>query len=193
MKNRSQKGFAITHVLLLIITLAVVFGVGWYVYQSGKDKNDKKADVISSKSSTTKNAELLTLHDLIGNFSVKYPSTWKLKSSVSGSKADLNFASENTLSSPTGTILTLNTGPGGFGGACEPKPSDVPFKAGNECVTTETLSSEKLSVNNLYDKTGDGTGKAKLSEVDLVTLHLANVKGEPEYVITASSGVRETS
>ncbi len=184
-KARQDKaGFSVVEALIIIIVIGVLGFMGWTVYHA---RNNTHTTVTSS---TTPSADTTPLTqeyvDTNGNFSIKYPKSWKL--AVGDTiRTPGSEKSNATLTSPTGTILTLKTDWGGKGGYCPPAGTDKPFQAGNACASEEILSSEPLSsVTNVYYPVQDNTSTAspyKQSTIVLTTTHYADPSGASTYII----------
>lgn len=127
--------------------------------------------------------------DTFGNFTVKYPPGWIVKSKTTKNNGEL-YGKETTLTSPKGTVLHLDSDLGGRGGGCTPAPTDKPFKKGNVCSTYEYLSSELLPIKNVYypkevlEADKDSVHYAyEPTDIMLVTSHIGYSDGTSTYVI----------
>jgi hypothetical protein len=79
--NKDQKGFTLVESLLVVITLALVVGVGFYVMNANKDKKNDTATTSNKTSEKTKpvadpTADWASYTSPLGKFSVKYPKSW---------------------------------------------------------------------------------------------------------------------
>lgn len=143
----------------------------------------------TNKSETNSNSiykDWKTYEDKSGNFVVKYPAEWKIKTSTN-KQGDLTTV-QTTITSATGTVVNLNTDAGGKGGQCEPRKTDEAFKTGNLCPSWEYLSQEVLNVKNVYYTKSTASGdEVKFdtlpAKVYLVTKHFATPEGKSSYVI----------
>jgi hypothetical protein len=79
--QKNQKGFTLVEGLLVVIALALVVGVGFYVMNANKDKKD---DTVTSTSQTVKKTkpavdptlDWTSYSSPLGKFSLKYPKSW---------------------------------------------------------------------------------------------------------------------
>lgn len=81
--NKDQKGFTLIEGLLVVIALALVTGVGFYVINANKDKKD---DTVTSASTSKTSEKTKSVADptsdwapytsTSGKFSLKYPKAW---------------------------------------------------------------------------------------------------------------------
>ena len=78
--NKNQKGFTLVEGLLVVIALALIVGVAFYVMNANKDKKDDKVTTPSSTSKTQAvadpTANWTSYSSPLGKFSVKYPKAW---------------------------------------------------------------------------------------------------------------------
>ena len=182
--------------LAIIILLGASAGALYMLFnQKAPEAKPQSTDTrqTSTQSKTDKTIELdKTYVDTTGKFSVKYPSTWKVKTET-GIQGDPNSpTTTSTLTSPAGTVLNLRSDWGGRGGMCEPEATDKPFAAGNVCPTIQTLTAETLPVDNVYyadTEVGASSSKStyKQAAVVLVTEHWADTKGVSQYVVGVAS------
>ena len=190
--NKHGSGFAVLEAILILIILGLIGTVGWVVY---KNQVKNSSAVTDTSASPTKNATPITTKldktytDEVGSFSVKYPSTWQIKTNIDSSDPQ-HRSSITTMTSPSGTVLNLNADWGGRGGACEPNATDVAFKAGNNCPTLEYLSSKAVPLTTVYEgisttnpTTGNSTTTYKLADIRLVTLRYADTNGVSTYTV----------
>jgi hypothetical protein len=189
--KKSDDGFSHIEALLVIVIAIVIAGVGFYVYHARNNSN-KSYTSAANASTTTKPAVKpkatvpnKTFTDPIGKFSVDYPSDWKIVTATS-TQGDQQ-TSQATLTSPSGTVLNLNSDWGGRGGDCQPADSDKPFQVGNTCPTLEYLSSVKVPINNVYyskiQPTVNDSVTYAISNIVLTTSHYEDPGGVSDYLI----------
>lgn len=189
-KNKASDGFGVVGVLVLVISVGIVGFAGWTVYKAQtKTATDTQSSTQSSKDVQQKSVTLSkTYTDSVGNFAVKYPASWSLKSSSDTSEPDM-ATSDATITSPSGTVLRLASNGGGRGGVCGPDPSEKPFIAGNTCPSIEHLSSEVVPISDVYylSKTikadGNSSNVYKKSTIVLTTTHYMDEAGKQQYVV----------
>ncbi len=94
--NKDNNGFAAAEVLLVVVILALIGAVGWFVY-----KDHHKSDTSQGSTSSQNVALTQTYIDTSGWFTLKYPSTWDDITVKAGTTVD---------EGPTGmpTVLTSN-------------------------------------------------------------------------------------
>ena len=195
--RKNSKGFGIVELLIILLVIGLLGFGGWYVYHSredkaaSKDKNESRVEQANQQQTLDKKYS-----DITGNFSVMHPSTWEVQTATNNSDPDLP-STTTTLTSPAGTVLKLNSDWGGRGGGCEPAADDEPFKAGNACPTIEYLSSEKVSIENIYyaaEEVVSSEGVVtkyiyKPGTIVLTTSHYADREGKSIYMV----GLRESN
>lgn len=189
-KNKSSDGFGVIGVLVIVIAVGVIGFAGWTVYKTqSKTSTNTQNSTESTKDTQSKTVTLAkTYADKVGNFSVKYPESWILKSSSDTSDPN-TVSSTATLTSPSGTVLNLASDMGGRGGACLPEESEKPFTPGNTCPSIEYLSLEVVPITNVYyyftSTQANGTSKNVYdkSTIVLTTTHFMDEKGKQQYVV----------
>jgi hypothetical protein len=192
---KNSTGFSVIEALLLLIVVGILGFTGWFLYHSQKVVTK---DYTSTKTNTQPTSTIKlnkTYVDQTGNFTVKYPSTWKTQTSTSTQGGADYPITSTTLTSPAGTTLHLRSDWGGFGGGpCIPAATDAPFKAGNKCVSWEYLSSETLPIHSVYyasdngpDASGEITFSYKPSTIVLTTMHYSDPQGASQYIIGITS------
>jgi hypothetical protein len=91
MKIKDRGGFSAVAALLIIVLIGIIGGTGWYVMQANKKTNDalnnaglgtvakasKKKQTTPPPSQADPTANWIAYSSKDGNFSLKYPSTWK--------------------------------------------------------------------------------------------------------------------
>jgi hypothetical protein len=196
MRNREQ-GFGHVVAILAVVLVLVVGFTGWRVWDTNK-KKQQKTDTTQTTSNeislTTPQTNKKTYNDPIGKFSAEYPENWTLESEVFDVDKDYT-SSKATLTSPSGTVLNLNSDWGGKGGGCEPAPGDTPFAAGNTCASWEYLASEDTDIRNVYYPTEvrkeDGSIEftyENTADIQIVTMRFGNPNGSDQYLV----GLRES-
>ncbi|MCK9641744.1 MAG: hypothetical protein M0R39_17715 [Prolixibacteraceae bacterium] len=174
MKNSKQQGFGVVEAILIIVIIGIIGGAGWYVWSSQQKHYDNidgtTAPTSTQPTPTTTPSDTYT--DSVANFSVKYPTTWKLVT-TKATQADLPTVS-TTITSPTGTKLLLKTDYGGKGGYCEPKPQDKPYQAGNTCPTAENFSKTAI---------GETTYGSSYQKGQKIPIYLVESRYESKYMI----------
>jgi len=194
-KLKNSLGFSAVEVLLILIVIGILGFTGWFVYHSQKVVNTDHASTKTNSQPVSTIKLNKTYLDQTGNFTVKYPSSWKAQTSNSTQGGADYPITSTTLTSPVGTILNLKSDWGGFGGGpCIPAATDAPFKAGNKCVSWEYLSSETLPIDNVYyasdngpDASGEITFSYKPSTIVLTTMHYSDPEGTSKYIIGIKS------
>lgn len=91
MKN--QRGFAILEAVLILVIIAIVGGVGWYVVKQNKDKDQSKTETSSSSAPQEPSLQEIETLDTSdwknytddGGYTFSYPSDWSLDTSTEGS------------------------------------------------------------------------------------------------------------
>lgn len=133
-----KKGFALTHIILIIVLILAVGGTGWYVWQA-KNKTTKTLDTTAREAGnaakqekktetkpTTKTADpyagwksYTTKYD---KMIFKYPSDMVLTdtshASVAGEDNVTPGVDTIKLNSATGFTISIQAGLGGIGGGC---------------------------------------------------------------------------
>lgn len=187
---KNQKGFSAIEAVVVLFIAAVIGLVGWYVYKA-KNDTDKNLRPNTSKTKVRSvNTLSKTYKNEYGNFTVKYPASWKLSTDFKNNNGEIS-----NLTSPSGTKLVLRADKGGKGGMCEPAATDKPFRPGNSCNTREYLSAEKLnSIDNVYyarltSVDGETPAEYEKADIMLVTSHFADTEGKSKYIVglTAST------
>lgn len=187
---KDADGFSVIEALLIVVVVCILGFTGWYVWHArsvGNSLYTPNTTGSSASSGTNTYAGWKTYTSSADHFSLKYPSRWILDTNNAPSR-EVGYDSA-TLTSPSKTVLNLYADSGGKGGMCTPAPQDVPFKKGNSCTTLEYLTSEKLSVGNLYyedvvPNTSPAKFVSKQASVYLVTTHYADQDGVPSYGIS---------
>lgn len=87
--NKNEKGFGLIETLLVIIALALVVFVGYYIYQNQQDSKEeavmpKSVSAKTVESETDPTEDWKTYTSTAGKYTLKYPSTW-----VTASNPDL--------------------------------------------------------------------------------------------------------
>lgn len=192
LKNKSSDGFGVVGVLVLAISVGVISFAGWTVYKAQTKTQTATNTQTSTQSTKDVQQKTVTLSktytDSVGNFAVKYPASWSLKSSTDTSEPEM-ASSDATITSPSGTVLRLASNWGGRGGMCEPEPSEKPFIAGNTCPSIEYLSSEVVPISNVYYSSttikadGNSSNVYKKSTIVLATTHYMKPNGKQQYVV----------
>lgn len=187
--DKKDAGYRLTEVVLVLVALTLVGFTAWYVRQSQQETNSNyQISKVTPPPKHVKTSQAPALDATFtakaGNFSVKYPSSWKLtvKSDVV-TKTGLDTTA--ALTSQNNTILTLHADAVQRGGGCMPAAADKPFKAGNACESWEFLSAEPLAIKNVYTLGSDAKGAQKVvpETVSLVSAHYANKQGAATYLL----------
>jgi hypothetical protein len=170
MKLQNQKGFSALIIVLLIALVGVIGFVGWRMYDSSQQNKNSQTSVID------KNEGWLSYTDPVGNFTIRYPDNWSLKTDPVDTTNSMTRAK---LTSPSGVVLNMITQPLGLGGGlCYPDADDKPFQPNNECQSIQDLSSEKLNTAIHITDYKDETGRTLVKgNVYLITRHYSNPKG----------------
>lgn len=184
MKSQNlQKGSA--HLIIIIVLAVVVLGLlGFVFWQNFVNTDDSNQSQTAQDESSTNPDLPETYTSEFARFTIKHPSDWTLIKKVVNDE-DPVFSSEgSSLTSPSGTVLTLRADNGGRGGTCGAAAGDEPFSAGNACSSQEFLSIEKLSIENVYERTNvpNNFDTEKVS-VYLITKRYASTDGVSSYVI----------
>ncbi len=190
-----QSGFSVIEALLIVLVVAALVATGFVVYQRHNNTSAKNSAATTPNQTTVQSQNTVaqsaptnpydgwtTYTSSDGEFNIKYPPTWHLRTASEGPPVPI-------LVSPSNTMLYVYADNGGKGGWCSPRPSDVPFQKGNACTTLEYLTSEKLPVDNLYymDEVPNSDPVKfvpKLAPVYLVTTHFADQNGVSSYGIS---------
>lgn len=106
MKKINQAGFTLVEGLLVIIALALVTGVGYYVYSNQADKNSSKTTAVGNgRDSGQKTAKTdpyagwQTYTNAEAGFTLRYPSDWMFNSKGSKTKSgDGEFGGDQFIS-----------------------------------------------------------------------------------------------
>jgi hypothetical protein len=178
--RRDKSGFGAIGILFLVICVTAIGVAGWYVWQRTHRAEESPVVVHHEQNAAGDAAEALTYTSQMGKFSLQYPSDWVLDTTEEDTNPDL-LGSAATLTSPNGTVITLQSDLGGKGGGCEPAATDEPFAPGNTCPSSEYLSSEVLPVDSVYGKLIDD--RIERTDVLLITKHYADQSGESQYLI----------
>lgn len=182
--QKNQNGFGLVEALLLIIAVALVVFVGYYVWHTQKqtDKTLNQAAKVSDKSAQP--VKLDTYVDPVANYSLKYPDSWKVKTTL-GTQAN-QPTSQTSMTSPSGQAINLRTWYGGLGGAC-PETNGTPFSPANICPTNEYKLVENTgkTTQDFTDPTSGTIGSLPLYLVERIVgnpndEHTQNVN---DYVI----------
>ncbi len=178
----NKSGFTTIEILLAIITIAIVSGVGFYVYDASKDEKQPQPSSQVSPLKDNSSAKK-TYADKLGKFSLQYPKSWKVDTKTEDIKFDPGSkASETTITSPSGTkvIAGYNPGVSGLGGGCpeeEPNVNKQPDQPNNTCATYEILSS-----------VGSGYKLNNSNEVQLIKSRLSQPGNGTTYYVGLIGG-----
>ena len=117
-KNKNQNGIALIETLLIILILVIIGFGGYYVYHSQKQTKGtlNTATKTSASMPVSPYAGWKTYATKVDGLSFKYPSSWKF-SNGAGQFTDVALVS---VTSPSGTTVTLGDPLSGVGGACDP-------------------------------------------------------------------------
>ncbi|MBC7581425.1 hypothetical protein H7097_00975 [Aeromicrobium sp.] len=193
MKNLNQKAFAVPEALLVIVIISMLAGTGYFVWnakQNTDESLDKSANAnqaVVKPTVANSEAKLSSYQDTIGKFSFSYPSNWTTHKTITN-KDSSAASSIVTVTDPSGkAVLHFGADQGGRGGDCQPKATDKPFMAGNDCNSRENLSTDLLDIKNVYyaKEQQNTAGKVTLTyeptSVVLVTYHFADGGGKQMY------------
>lgn len=148
----NQKGFTAFEGILIAIILALIAGVGYYVYQARTDQvSDNKTEVVKKKDpyqgwNTFESG-------VVQGLSFKYPSTWRVETIEKNNEYKMD---EVSIKSTDGLIFTFSTPISGFGGACYDPDTDPNNENGlGECPldTYEKIGSTKIKGIDVYKRT----------------------------------------
>jgi prepilin-type N-terminal cleavage/methylation domain-containing protein len=195
--HNNSSGFGLFEVLIVLAVISVIGFAGWYIRQPKYNTNNSASpsEQVSNKNKTIEEQNLDKLFtDPTGLVSIKYPKSWIIDSQ-SGQIDSEHSISTTTLTSPQGTVFSLNLDWGGRGGGCEADDTDVPFQPGNLCNSVEYLGIESTEINNVYTYIWHYTetptrSTFEKSNIVLATKHFADKDGNSVYVLglTASNG-----
>lgn len=190
MKKLNNKGFSVVEGLLILVVIGIIGGAGYYVWNknSKSEKSNEPSSSVSIKPSSDSFDKTFT--SPLNNFSVMYPSEWKLSEGKTKS-IDSGDASKASLTSPGGTVLHLDSNFGGYGGGCQPRKTDQPFKPGNACDSWEYISKELVpSIDNVYyskevrsQNADDIDVEYVKTDVNIVSIHYADTSGKSKYIV----------
>lgn len=195
--KKSQGGFSIVVVALVILIIGVVGFVGWKVYYSSHEKKtvDTQAAVKQTNTNSTKQAQPATTPELkefcseVEKACFKYPTDWKL---TVVTKYDNNPDTQNVesikLTSPNNTVISWSTPVQGLGGGCD-------LDATNE-ITVDSIKTNpqdsKLQIlkihkgedvnNNIaigYFKPDEPVKPLKVGKTGQCIVYFTYVKGTP--------------
>lgn len=121
MKKLNNHGFTAFEGILIVIIIALIGGVGFYVYKSNQDKksdNPTSSSQKSTQTSATKDSykDWKTYTSSTEKMSFKYPSSWKVDNS---SPADSESDSTTITTDSGKEALTWRSLVDGIGGACD--------------------------------------------------------------------------
>ena len=141
---RKDNGFGQLGVILAGITLLIIGGIAWYVYDKNKSNDTVANQTATTSSKSSANTGLKEFKSTQFGFSFKYPSGWILVDKTEnggrgGPEGELH------VESPNGLKLRFDPNFGGKGGSCTEDPSDKPHDTKN-CSTKEALKIEKIGV-----------------------------------------------
>lgn len=191
--ERSNKNTIIAALLIIVVALAGLYAladlgklsVGFEVpyHLLGKKQSPVNTNTSQPSSEQSANATSKAKDQTLAmpptsqvpkyKAELDYPASWK-HSSVAEDLTANQFATEfYTL--PSGTELVQVLPPGGRGGDCVPKETDVPGAAGNTCPTEEILTSDPLSLDA---ETLNATGNMK---VYLQHIKFTSTDGKTSY------------
>jgi hypothetical protein len=185
MKTRIKEQGSATHLAIVVTLVVVIIGLLGFVFWQNFLNKEAKDGPKTSASQTTE-VETSTLPESYtsdyGMFSLRYPADWKLATDVT----DMGEAS--SLTSPSGTVLSLVAHGFGRGGSCSAEDGDVPFAAGNLCESWEYLSIEKLSIDNLYTRTNTPENyDTEKASAYLVEVKFGTTDGKISYILGLTS------
>lgn len=122
---RNNKGFSIIEWLLLLIIIAILIAVGWYVWQA-KDKTDNNFNNANSANSSAadfpKNDPYAGWKEYCSKQEkgcFKYPADW-VSSTVDPIAIEGSSGDGYKIISPKGTVIRWSSEISGIGGACDP-------------------------------------------------------------------------
>lgn len=189
----NQKGFTAFEGVLIAIILALIAGVGYYVYQARTDKeNENKTEVVEKKDPYQ---GWNTFESNLENVTFQYPNTWKVDKLQRKSSYDENYDQETVVLSKNGYEFEFGNRISGLGGACY-DPEKYPEEAKNDprsvCPLFEYTKIGKTKVNGIdvYKSTRKSNGEtdtvmvlASKETVDSVngkrTFNYPNIVGKP--------------
>ncbi len=88
MNKIKNKGFSTIELLIILVIIAILAGVGWYVFKASKKDDKSKSSSTSTTTDTTKSKSSTSTtksdptegwksySNSVGQFSFKYPSSW---------------------------------------------------------------------------------------------------------------------
>jgi len=143
--SKSEKGFSVVEILMLLVAIALIVLVGYMVY-----KDHHKTVTLSTTTISTNK----TFSDSAAQASFTYPSTWTLASirglcdEPNGCTPSSDHINAVELTSPDKSINLIWSGIGGVGGYCD---NTIPPTQSGGCTIETVFSSTPLSkIAGLY-------------------------------------------
>lgn len=150
--KKNQGGFGLVGVLMVFVAVALIAGIGWYVWRSNHDEQTRQSntqtastapdEVLQEQTPTDQPAELKEYANQTYGFSFQYPATWELSNNLE----DLGRGAEEgeiIVTSPSGTKVYFQPNLGGKGGSCWDVEADA--LTTRTCQTRTIYSVEKLA------------------------------------------------
>jgi hypothetical protein len=131
MGKLNQKGFSAIEGLLILVIVAIIGGVGLYIYHANQKTNSTLNTASQENSATapnvSKNATKTVSTGLYSGWSqycsshekacFKYPDSWKSEPNCGGPCTDFDAVN---VTSPKGTVVSFTSAEAGVGGDCDP-------------------------------------------------------------------------
>ncbi|MDB5170525.1 MAG: hypothetical protein JWO35_219 [Candidatus Saccharibacteria bacterium] len=147
--RNNQSGFSAVETILVLVILALIGVVGWYVYST----NSKTSKILSEAGTQTASAKqtspaAVNLSETYSNdefgYSFQYPKTWKLTEDLTDTGRGI-MDGDVYVASPYGTKVHFSPTGGGKGGDCFDDQTNT--RTTRTCATKTILSAEKLSTS----------------------------------------------
>lgn len=164
MKRNLEKGSALV-VVTACLVIALLFALGWIFWQNfvHKDETKTTADtsVVDKQTTVPKTTEKCLTHEKL---CFDYPENWSVAASEVQPSADYPKSDKALIKNASGaTVLTVETGATGLGGACDPDTKDMlmvkeaqKVNAAAGVVDASTKSTDIYAIKAVYHDVAKG-------------------------------------
>lgn len=191
MKKPDQTGFSIVELLLILVVIGIIVFTGWYVYQSqetankGYDSQSSAQDAPAVNQYAGWKTDSLTYEKM----SFKYPSTWQISNTSKDEAATGGTATPGadtvTLTSPSGLIVSIQTGEAGVNssgvpiGLLDSKPVTTLGGSYYLVFYTNKAQSTTEARGACLNKTSTPTGMPLIASKNIKTAGMESDSTEP--------------
>lgn len=184
---KSQKGFTLVEVLLVIIAVALVGGVSYYVYDSQKDNKSPAPQTSQQKATTSDQQEKDLTADWKSyegkDFSVKYPKDWLTMKYGENCPDNLGLGategSQGICQSDAGSQISISSSVAMS--SFEPSPEY------NDNIVESTATIDGVSARK-YTFVSKGTEFAGFEDKGTKSVLLIFVKGDKQFIAQYNDG-----